>query len=182
MRYWTGSGVFQWEHTRQWQLPISSSEFTRAEGALLLPGGFSSLSAFFRRQSQSGDGPVTLRLWTTPVFFKPLDEAITATTAPQYLFELSYEDGQSISMDTQTTSGARVFAARIGASQPMGSLLFWEMRNTDDTAVATVVGDLYLVANHAGVLSLPRIGRMVESGDAGPTAGGRVPVGGVGRP
>jgi len=165
MRSWNGVGVYQWEHTRRWELASGVSEFCRAEGALVVPGGFRSLSFFVRRQSQSAS-TFELFIWTTPIYFKPLDETIDSTTAPQYLLQLSLEPSGGLSL---TSTAAKVFGARLQDNQPMGSLLFWEMKNTGG-ASANVVADIYVVPNHVGMLSLPKMGRTVDAGDGGPLA------------
>ena len=149
MRAWNGSGVFQWEHVRQWNLTASTSIFSRAEGALMVPGALTSFSLFFRRQSQSAS-TFALQLWTTPIFFKPLDEVIDSTTAPYYLMKtsLATADG-TLSM---ASTGAQVFGARLKDGEPMGTLLFWEMKN-GPAADANIVGDIYLVPNNSGTIS-----------------------------
>lgn len=162
MRSWNGSGVHQWEHTRRWELASGASEFCRAEGAILLPGGFRSLSFFVRRQSQSAS-TFELNVWTTPIYFKPLDEAIDSSNASQYLLQLTLEPSGGLSM---TGTAAKVFGARLQDTQPMGSLLFWEMKNTGG-ASASIVADVYIVPNHAGTMTLSRLGRTVDTGDNG---------------
>lgn len=157
MRAWSGLGTFQWEHTRRWELASAGSEYTRAEGALLVPGGFDSFSFFFRRASATV-GTFELFLWTAPVFFKPLDEAIDDNTAESHLFKLVFDQPTSMQF-TGTT--AKVFGGRLKANQPMGCLLFWQMKNTGGAA-GSIVGDLYIVANHSGTMTLPRIGRTID--------------------
>lgn len=160
MRYWNGLGVYQWEHTRRWELTAGTSEFTRAEGALLVPGGLSSLSFFVRRQSQSAS-TFELSIWTTPVFFKPLDEVIDSTTASQYLLELTLEPASSLSL---TGTAMKVFGGKIKSDQPMGSLLFWEMANTGGSN-ANMIGDIYVVPNHIGVASGTRLSSAADGMD-----------------
>jgi hypothetical protein len=170
MRMWTGADVFQWEHSRKWDLN-STSEFCRADGALILPGGFRSLSIFFRRVSQSA-GTFEIFLYTAPLYFKLLDDEMTSNNAIQLLYKLSLKPSTGLQM---TGTGAQVFAAQIDPDQPMGSLLFWEIKNT--IAAGTLVGDLYIVPNHSGMMTMPRISRTLEVGDIrplGPSSAGHV--------
>jgi len=160
MRAWNGSGVFQWEHVRQWNLAASASVFSRAEGALMVPGALTSFSIFFRRQSQSAS-TFALQLWTTPIFFKPLDEVIDSTTAPYYLMKVGLETADGTLSMAVGGGGAQVFGARFKEGQPMGTLLFWEMKN-GVAADATISGDIYLVPNNSGVISGASFGRMVD--------------------
>ena len=154
MHRYTGQGVFQWEHSRQWVLN-ATSEYCRAEGALVLPG-FTSLSIFFRRSSQTA-GTFTLKLWTAPIYFRLLDDPIDANNIQALLYPLALEPAAGLTM-TGTT--AKVFGARIAPNQPMGSLLFWEMENT--MASGTLIGDIYVVPNFAGSTAQPSITRAVE--------------------
>lgn len=167
MRSWNGTGVYQWEHTRKWELASGASDFCRAEGALLVPGGFRSLSFFVRRQSQSASATFELFIWTAPIYFKPLDEEITSSNASQYLLQLTLEPSGGLQM---TSTTAKVFGARLKDDQPMGSLLFWEMKNSSG-ATYNIVADLYVVPNHIGMATMPRVGRMVDGADGGFSAG-----------
>lgn len=151
-------GAIQWEHRRVWDLPATSSEFVLAEGALALPGGFSSLSVFFRRSAQSG-GQFNLVLWTTPIFFNPLDFDFS-NTPDQYLWPLSWTVGTALQM---TGTGAKVFGGRIGDTEPIGTLLFWQMEN-DTASRQSITGDLYVVPNHRGTVSFPSVDRTVATG------------------
>lgn len=151
-------GAIQWEHRRIWDLPASSSEFVLAEGALALPGGFSSLSAFFRRSGQSG-GQFNLTLWTAPVYFKPLDFDFS-NSADQYLWPLSWTVGSALQM---TGTSAKVFGWRINDVDPIGTLLFWQMENADASR-QSITGDLYVVPNHRGTVSFPGVDRTVATG------------------
>lgn len=162
MRMWTGMNVFQWEHKREWQMADGASQFVRAEGALLVPG-FSSLSVFFRRESQSVAGAFTLHLWTAPIYFQPLDTDFSANPKA-YLYELAVSP-QTIST-TGSGTGAQVFGGQISAAQPMGSMLFWEIRNSTGQT-ASIIGDIYVVPNHTGSMVLTRIGRTVDGPDSG---------------
>lgn len=149
------SNTFQWEHKRRWDIAGNSFEFCRAEGALLVPG-FRDFSIFFRRESQSAS-TFELALWTAPVFFRPLDESFD-NNPNAWLVPVALAPN-AISM---TGTGAEVFAATVSPSQPVGTMLFWQMKNTTSTA-GQIVGDIYLVANHSGVVSLPRFVRTMEA-------------------
>jgi hypothetical protein len=63
------------------------------------------------------------------------------------------------------STGAQVFGARFKGGEPMGTLLFWEMKN-GVAADATISGDIYLVPNNSGTISGASFGRMVDA-DAG---------------
>lgn len=158
MRMWTGQGAFMWESGRKWTLD-GASEFCRGDGALLLPGGFSSLSVFFRRYSQSA-GTFTLNLWTAPIFFKLLDDPIETNNAASQLYPLAMAPTAGLQM---TTGGAQVFGAKVAPDQPMGTLLFWEMKNT--TAAGTIVGDIFVVPNFTGTMASAQISRTVDGSD-----------------
>lgn len=167
MRTWNGSGVFQWEHVRQWKLAANTSNFTRDEGALMVPGALTTFSLFFRRQSQTASTTFELQLWTAPIFFKPLDETIDSISAPQYLMPVKLETGGSGSLSMVAGAGgpgpAQVFGARFKEGEPMGSLLFWEMKNTTPgMGDGDIVGDIYLVPNNSGVISGANFGRVVD--------------------
>lgn len=155
MRMWTGNGVMQWENSRMWNLN-GASEFCRADGALLVPGGFTSLSVFFRRVSQTA-GTFELRLWTAPIYFKLLDDDVNVNNAGATLLNLAVEPTAGLQI---TGTGPQVFGARIAPAQAMGSMLFWEMKNT--VAAGVLVGDLYVVPNHAGSATVSRLGRTVD--------------------
>jgi hypothetical protein len=158
MQCWNGEGVFQWEHMRKWDLATLTSEIVRAEGAVVMPGGLTSWSVFFRRQSQSA-GTFDLFLYTTPIFFKPLDEDITQAIT-QYALLLALDPAGALTM---TGTAAKIFGGKLKSDQPMGTLLFYEMKNQGG-AQANIVGDIYLVPNHAGMLSQPRIAKTVDAG------------------
>jgi len=159
--------VFQWEASRRWDLD-GTSEFCRADNALLVPGGFSSISVFFRRVSQTAD-TFTLTLWTAPLWTRLLDDEITASNAAASLLSLEVQPSNGLSM---TGTGAQVFGARIDPSQAMGSLLFWQVAKTSGAGL--LVGDLYLVPNHAGSMTSPRFGRTVNGpSNEGPTHAAR---------
>lgn len=160
MRMWTGQGAFQWESSRQWvATTVGSSEFCRGDGALLLPGGFSSFSVFFRRHSQTA-GTFTLRLWTAPIFFKLLDDVIDTSNASTQLFNLATLPSNGLEMDQ---TGARVYAAKVDPDQPMGTLLFWEMKNSG--ATGTIVGDIFVVPNYTGTMATPQIARTLDGSE-----------------
>lgn len=159
MRMWTGQGVFQWEHNRRWTLD-GASEFCRADGALVTPG-FSSLSVFVRRASQTAGSTFELLLWTAPIYFKLLDEPIDSTSAPQLLYKLSLAPVPLQMTDTT----AKVFGARIAPTEPMGSVLFWEMKHTG--TAGTLVGDIYVVPNYVGTTAHAQISRTVDLGSDG---------------
>ena len=159
MKRWSGSGVFQWEHIRKWDLAAGANEICRAEGALLVPGGLRSFSIFFRRNNQSG-GTMELALWTSPIFYEPLDDDFTAAPVGK-LFQLAMEPTGNLSM---TGTAAQVFAARLQDDQPMGTMLFWQMKNTGAT-LENITGDIYIVPNHSAVLSFPTIGRTADVGE-----------------
>jgi hypothetical protein len=162
----TGAGAFQWEHHRTWQ-SNAASESCRAEGALHLPDGFASWSVFFRRGAQTA-GTFELLLWTTPIYFQTLDTLIDSATASATLLPVGLTPSGGLLM---TGTSAKVFGAKIGSDQPMGSLLFWEVRNT--VAAGVLTGDIYLVPNHTGTVTLPRVGRTVDaSGQAMPGLAG----------
>ncbi len=160
MRAWNGQGTFQWEHVRQWGVVAGASSFPRAEGAVLVPGGLSTFSLFFRRQAQSGS-TFELYLWTAPVYFKPLDQDIDATTAPQHLLKLELDLGGGATGIVMTGTTTQVFGARLKGNQPMGSLLFWELKNAG-VADATIVGDLYLVPSSFGMIAGATFARPLE--------------------
>ncbi len=164
MRNWTGMNVCQWEHSRRWEIAAGLGEFVRAEGALLLPG-FVSLSVFFRRASQTAS-TVELVLWTAPIYFRPLDEDNFSNNPAQYLLPLVVEPATGLQM---TGTGAQVFGARIAPAQAMGSLLFWQLKNTGGST-AIVVGDIYVVPNHQGTMTLTDVRRTVDLG-GGPGMG-----------
>jgi hypothetical protein len=164
MYAWSGSGSIQWEHVRAWDLAASASEWVRGEGALSVPGGFTSLSVFFRRKSQTASTTVELKLYTDPIYFQPLEDDI-AQNALGDLLQLTMEPTSGLSM---TGTGAQVFGARVAPAQAIGSLLFWRLHNTA-TGTANIVGDIYIVANHLGVASFPTLSRAVE-----PPSGPRV--------
>lgn len=169
----SGAGVIQWEHHRTWQLDLAAvgSEFCRAEGALVLPGGFSSWSVFFRRSAQTGAGSrFDLLLWTAPIFFQTLDTPITPATAPQLLLPVTTLPTTGLQM-LIGAGGPLVFAGKIATDQPMGSLLFWEMRNL--LFPGTITGDIYLVPNHTGTVTMPRIARTVDGSGHACGNGGR---------
>lgn len=159
MRMWTGQGAFQWEHSRQWALN-NASEFCRGDGALVLPGGFGSLSIFFRRHSQSG-GTFELRLWTAPIFFKLLDDLIDASNAAAQLYPLTLTPSTGLTM---VQGGAEVFGAKLDTNQPMGTLLFWQVINTAAEA-GTIVGDIFVVPNYTGTMATPQLSRTVDGSD-----------------
>lgn len=173
MRAWTGQNVFQWEHKRRWDLPQAGTEMCRADGALMLPG-FSSLSVFFRRDSQSVAGAFNLVLWTAPIFFRPLDEDTFAANPAQFLYKLATGPANPIST-AGTGTGAHVFGGLITDGQPMGSLLFWQIENATGQA-ASIVADIYVVPNHRGTMTLDRVSRTVDVTDP---AGGQ--PGAIGR-
>lgn len=154
MNRWTGKGVYQWENSRQWTLN-AASEFCRADGALVVPG-FSSMSIFFRRVSQSA-GTFELCIWTAPIYFKLLDDNIDTNTASQLLYKLTLQPGTGLQM---TGTAAQVFGAKIATDQPMGSVLFWEIKNT--VASGTLIGDIYVVPNATGSIAPPPIERTVD--------------------
>lgn len=158
MKSWNGLGVYQWEYTRKWDVAGASSEFVRADGALALPGGFNALSFFFRRQSQT-NGPFELAIWTAPIYFRNLDDLIDPNNASQSLLQIALEPATGLQM---SGTAAQVFGARSRADNPMGTLLFWQMKNTGTTG--SIVGDLYVVPNHIGALSSPSLARFVELG------------------
>jgi hypothetical protein len=164
MRVWSGSGVFQWESTRTWSLAASggpsASEFVRTTGALCIPGGFGGISVFFRRASATTD-QMKLRIWTAPLFYKPLDEDITVTNAVQYLYELTLDPAIGLNMSSFGT-GPRVFAARIKPDQPVGTLLYWQMENLV-AAPHSVMGDILLVPNHIGTMTFPGFARTTDA-------------------
>ncbi|MDP2308176.1 MAG: hypothetical protein Q8P18_19305 [Pseudomonadota bacterium] len=160
MSSWIGTGAFQWEHTRKWHLATSGVEITRAEGALVIPGGVDSLSFFFRRASQDSGTNFTLGVATSPIYFKPLDEVMDTTAADAYLFGLEFGAATALNMDASNGTSPKLFAGRLKPGQPMGSLLFWRMVN--EGSAGGVVGDLYVVANHSGVMTQPRILRTVD--------------------
>jgi hypothetical protein len=145
MRMWTGKGAFQWESSRKWDLN-AGSEFCRGDGAVLVPAGLQSFSVFFRRASQSA-GTFTLRLHTAPVYMQLLDSEMTGT-------------------------GARVYGARLDPNQAMGTILFWEVANSGSPGM--LVGDIYLVPNHMGSITLPKFSRTVGDSDQGDCVHARV--------
>ncbi len=158
MRMWTGNGAFQWEASRKWELN-AASEFCRGDGAVLIPGGLQSFSVFFRRASQSA-GTFTLKVHTTPIYTQLLDTEVTSNNAAATLLPLAVQPLTGLEM---TSTGAKVFGARIDPSQAMGTVLFWEVANT--VAGGVLVGDIYLVANHQGAVANPRFARTVDDPD-----------------
>lgn len=175
MQMWTGMGVFQWEHKRTWSLAATGQagdrEICRAEGALLVPG-FSSLSVFFRRESQSAVGEFEISVWTAPIWFRPLDEDNLSSTPEAYLYKLTVAPATGLNTGNSGTT-ARVFGAQIADAQPMGSLLFWQVKNNIASA-QSITGDLYVVPNHTGTMMLGRLGRVMDGtglGGSGTLAG-----------
>ena len=167
MLQWNGAGSFQWEHQRTWDIPASGAQMVLAEGALCLPGGFRSLSFFFRRISQSGP-PVDLEIWTAPVFFQPLDDDFSANPE-NFLRQVTIEPSNALQLSDLDTPAQRVYGGRIKDDQPVGTLLFWRMNNPDTTTAAKIVGDIYVVSNHIGVATGSHIGRTVDAGGRPPT-------------
>lgn len=161
MKFWSGSGGFQWEHVRTWNLGLNASEFVRAEGALVLPGGLTTLSAFVRKVTITGGATFELLLWTAPIYFNTLDTNLDANNASNYLLQLSTDPTSALVMSGTTP---QVYGAKIKSDQPMGTLLFWQIKNT--IAAGALTADIYIVANHAGMLSLPRLVRTVDIGDS----------------
>ncbi len=164
MKNWTGMNVFQWEHSRRWDLAAGANEFVRAEGALMLPG-FVTLSVFFRRASQTAS-TIELALWTAPLYTRPLDEDNFSNNPAQYLLPLTLQPATGLQM---TGTGAQVFGARLAPEQAVGSLLFWQLKNTGG-AQSVIVGDIYVVPNHAGSMMLTEVRRTIDAG-TGPSHG-----------
>jgi hypothetical protein len=167
MRMWTGKGAFQWESSRKWDLN-AGSEFCRGDGAVLVPAGLQSFSVFFRRASQSA-GTFTLRLHTAPVYMQLLDSEITANNAAATLLPLTVQPLSGLEM---TGTGARVYGARLDPNQAMGTILFWEVANSGSPG--RLVGDIYLVPNHMGSITLPKFSRTVGDSDQGDCVHARV--------
>lgn len=166
MKMWTGDGAFQWEAGRTWNLAQNAGEFCRGEGALLVPSGLTSFSVFLRQRSHTGtDSVFTLKLWTTPLYFNLLDTDISST-ASEYL--VSVATTAPVAAIAADIGLARMYGSAVKGGEPMGTVLFWEVRCT--AAAGVLVGDISLVANHAGIVTGPRFRRTLD-GDGGSSNG-----------
>lgn len=143
---------------RRWEMAAAGVELVRAEGALQIQG-LSSFSVFFRRASQSSGATFELTLWTTPIFFRPLDDDFQSTPT-QYLRQITMDPVDPIPLAGQGT-GAQVFGGKVKEGQPVGTLLFWQMKNAGG-ASASIVGDIYVVPNSIVVVTTPRISRTLD--------------------